>query len=146
MKRAIFLTFVLVAGLSAGCKRNEPGDPAPAVPSEPAKSSEPSADKSAPSPKNEPAAEEASGARLPATIDEAVAFVLPQMSEEDKKTMRDTPKKDLIKYHHGFGTAIRNKLGLWSGNAELMKAAKANHPDDASMVIIEALWEKLQEE
>ena len=143
MNQIIFIVFVSVTFLASGCKRKEPGEPAPAVPSEP---SEPALEKSLPSPENEPAAEETSGSALPATIDEAVEFILSEMSKEDKKTMGETPKDDLIKYHHGFGTAIRNKLGLWSGNVELMKATKANHPDDASMVIIEALWEKLQED
>lgn len=37
-------------------------------------------------------------------------------------------------------------LGLWKGNDELMQAIRerdqANHPDDALMLIVEAVWER----
>lgn len=45
---------------------------------------------------------------------------------------------------------IRNAFGLWGGNVALMQSgAQARgypfiHPDDASVVIIEAVWERLQ--
>ena len=42
-----------------------------------------------------------------------------------------------------------NNLGLWQGNDELMQAIRALeqaiHPDDVSMVIIAAAWERLRE-
>jgi hypothetical protein len=80
----------------------------------------------------------------PKTVKEAVAKILSTMKEADKETVRRTPKQDLIKHHHGWGTGIRNEFGLWRGNVELLKDTKTNHPDDASMVIIEAVWEELQ--
>jgi hypothetical protein len=80
----------------------------------------------------------------PKTVKEAVAQLLSEMSDKDKETIRNTKKEDLIKFHHGWGTGIRNDLGLWQGNKDLIKDTKANHPDDASMVIIEAVWKELQ--
>jgi len=80
----------------------------------------------------------------PKTVKEAVAQILSKMSAKDKEIVRNTKKKDLIKFHHGWGTGIRNDMGLWQGNRDLLKDTKAIHPDDASMVIIEAVWKELQ--
>ena len=88
--------------------------------------------------------DEKQGKSWPKTVKEAVTRVLSEMSEKDKEAVRNTKKEDFNKFHHGWGTGIRNDMGLWQGNAELLKDAKANHPDDASMVIIEAVWTELQ--
>ena len=73
---------------------------------------------------------------------------LSKIPEEDKETIRKTKKDDLIMFHHGWGTGIRNHYGLWRGNHALVKDAcgEGCHPDDASMVIIEAVWKALQKE
>ena len=66
------------------------------------------------------------------------------MKDSDKKQVRETKREDLILFHHGWGTGIRNEFGLWRGNTNLMADCHAKHPDDASMVIIKAVWERLQ--
>jgi hypothetical protein len=66
------------------------------------------------------------------------------MEKSDKARLRDTKKEDLILFHHGWGTGIRNGFGLWGDNTNLMTDCRAQHPDDASMVIIEAVWQSLQ--
>ncbi len=42
---------------------------------------------------------------------------------------------------------IRNAYGLWAGNKALLESCgSANiHPDECSMTIIEAVWDRLQE-
>ena len=82
----------------------------------------------------------------PTTVDATVDDIILNMSKKDKKMIRNTKKDDLIKYHHGWGTGIRNYYGLWRGNDKLRKDAcgKECHPDSASMIIIERAWEKLQ--
>ena len=80
----------------------------------------------------------------PKTVDEAVTRLLADMKDADKARVRDTKKEDLIIFHHGWGTGIRNEFGLWRGNTNLMADCHAQHPDDASMAIIEAVWQKLQ--
>ena len=80
----------------------------------------------------------------PLTVNAAVTKILAGMSEANKASVRAKRKHDLIEYHHGWGTGIRNELGLWSGNNSLMTDCHADHPDGASMVIIEAVWERLQ--
>ena len=82
----------------------------------------------------------------PRSVDEAATRILGTMSEADKQRVRATKKDDLIQFHHGWGTGIRNDFGLWGGNKELMADCHAANPDDASMVIIEAVWQRLQKQ
>lgn len=85
----------------------------------------------------------------PKTLGAAVTRIVSGLSEEDKKTVRETPENDVIMFHHGWGTGIRNSFGLWGGNEELLKSAcggKLCHPDDASMIIIQGVWEALRTE
>ena len=86
--------------------------------------------------------------KWPITVKATVADLLSALSAENKETVRKTKKDDLIMFHHGWGTGIRNHYGLWRGNSALIEDAcgKRCHPDDASMVIIEAVWKALQNE
>ncbi len=83
----------------------------------------------------------------PKTLDATVEDILAGMSAEDKKIIRSLEKEQLIQYHHGWGTDIRNEYGLWRGNEALMVSACGRPclPDTASMYIIEAVWAALQE-
>jgi hypothetical protein len=80
--------------------------------------------------------------RWPTTVAAAVERLLAILSEETKATVREMPEEELIFCHHGLGMGIRNEFGLWKGNEKLIKSAcpEGGHPDDASMVIIQALW------
>ncbi len=82
----------------------------------------------------------------PVTVENTVKNILLAMSDEDKQLVKKTSKEDLVKFHHGWGTGIRNHYGLWRGNKKLIESAcgKPCHPDDASMLIIEAVWKELQ--
>jgi hypothetical protein len=84
----------------------------------------------------------------PTSVQAAVADILVSLSDEDKATLRNTKEDDLIMFHHGWGTGIRNHYGLWRGNGKLIESVcgKGCHPDDASMVIIETVWSALQHE
>lgn len=81
----------------------------------------------------------------PNNINQAVVEILKGMSDEDKEKIKATPRNKLIRFHHGWGTGIRNSFGLWKGNNELIISSCGYpcHPDDASMKIIEAVWLKL---
>ena len=76
------------------------------------------------------------------TVTEVVADIIEKMSEADKATVVKTPEEDLIQFHQGLGTAIRNDYNLWRNQA-LVKVTGKEHPDDASMVIIKAVWQAL---
>lgn len=84
--------------------------------------------------------------RWPASVKAAVADILGKMNEQDKARVRQAKRADLGRFQHGWGTAIRNHYGLWRGNQALTLSAcgKPCHPDEASMVIIEAVWKALQ--
>ena len=70
--------------------------------------------------------------------------ILKQMSEADKATVIDTAEDDLIQFHNSWGRSIRNGYNLWHDKA-LVKELGTEHPDDASMVIIKAVWKALRE-
>lgn len=82
----------------------------------------------------------------PTTVQDVVNDLLRLMSEKDKEIVRTTKREDLIQFHLGWGMAIRNHYGLWRGNDALVRDAcgKPCHPDDASMIIIEAVWRELR--
>ncbi len=81
----------------------------------------------------------------PKTVEEAADVVLNNMTNDEKKHLKDAKRESLIHFHFSLGTTIRNKLGLWSGNEVLLKSSGCEHPDDCSMKIIERVWEKIQE-
>lgn len=82
----------------------------------------------------------------PRTIEMAVEKILSVMTAEQRELLRETKCADLIQFHHNLGLWIRNQFGLWRGNQELMEACGLPHPDDCSMVIIEACWQCLRSE
>jgi hypothetical protein len=61
-------------------------------------------------------------------------------------------ERELIRFHHGWGQAIRNNLGMWRGNHALVKSCSELRggdpvfPDSASMNLIEAVWRRLKKE
>jgi hypothetical protein len=85
----------------------------------------------------------------PATIDEAVGVVIAALSDDERASIAALAQAELIGLHFGLGAWIRNNLGLWKGNDALTQAIRERdpeiHPDDASMVIVEAVWERLRE-
>ncbi|WP_277036349.1 DUF6794 domain-containing protein [Caballeronia mineralivorans] len=86
--------------------------------------------------------------KWPETVEATVRMIISSLPDKDRLNVKNTKKEDLIRFHHGWGTGIRNYYGLWRGNKKLILSAcgKPCHPDDASMVIIEAVWEELQNE
>jgi hypothetical protein len=74
------------------------------------------------------------------------------LDEESKQRVRSTRREDLILLHHGWGTGIRNEFGMWGGNTALVDSCIARqpgaerHPDSASMIIIEGVWQVLRNE
>ena len=79
------------------------------------------------------------------TLESVVSDMLNRMSNESIQVLRETEKKDLIGYLHTVGRFIRNEYKMWH-NTELIKDCDADHPDDASMIIIETIWEHVNHE
>jgi hypothetical protein len=83
----------------------------------------------------------------PTTVDEAARRIVGALDSESKARVRTTKKDQLIQYHADWGMGIRNSLGLWRGNEKLLESCgqgRKIHPDECSMVIIEAVWTLLQ--
>jgi hypothetical protein len=83
----------------------------------------------------------------PTTVDQAARRIAAALDDVSRERVRTTRKDQLIQYHSDWGMGIRNSLGLWRGNAKLLESCgggKRVHPDDCSMVIIEAVWMLLQ--
>jgi len=98
-----------------------------------------------PAPEPKPAeTKQASVPPLPRTVQEAVDSILARMPPEDQSRLRATPRKELINTLHSWGRGIRNEFGLWGQNEPLLKDCKTDSPEGASMVIMEATWDRLQ--
>lgn len=85
---------------------------------------------------------------LPTTVQEAVQWMYEQLDAQSRESLKAMPQRDLILLHHGYGTGIRNELGLWSPDSSLMQQPElaGQFPDNASMILIERLWQHLQDE
>jgi hypothetical protein len=96
---------------------------------------------------------------LPRTVQEAVEYLLQMLSPAEKEVIAEKPEAELIDLHCGLGTRIRNEFGLWQGNealrldcqrvklkdmANIPDSPAALHPDDAALMIIQALWVRLR--
>lgn len=82
----------------------------------------------------------------PATLEEGVDEVLAALPDDAREELRTSTPDDLALYHLSLGLWIRNALGLWNGNYELICAACGGlgcHPDEASSGILRAVRERL---
>ena len=84
--------------------------------------------------------------KFPTTIDAAVRALLGLVSAEDPAKITQMSEGNLIDLHFGLGQWIRNNFGLWEGNPDLMQATGERDPDDASGLILKALWQQLQDD
>jgi len=75
--------------------------------------------------------------------------VIATLSDDERASIAALAQWELVGLHMGLGTWIPNNLGLWKGNNAPIQAIRerdhAMHPDDASMVIVEAVWDRLRE-
>jgi hypothetical protein len=83
---------------------------------------------------------------MPKTFQEAVDHMISALGREEKQLIKNADETELVQFHFGSGTGIREAFQLWHGNKDLLKSCGSEemHPDDAAMVIIEALWRRLQ--
>ncbi|MES2183973.1 MAG: DUF6794 domain-containing protein [Pseudomonadota bacterium] len=77
---------------------------------------------------------------LPHSVDEAVQVLLTLMPETEQAKVAQVREEDLDRLHLGMGIWIRNNLGLWSGNDELMADTGAYDADGAAAVITRTFW------
>jgi hypothetical protein len=82
----------------------------------------------------------------PETIDEAVGVVIATLSDEEKATIGAMAESELIGLHMSLSAWIRKNFGLWSCNRPLLESTGEPNADDASMVIVVAVWRRLRED
>jgi hypothetical protein len=86
---------------------------------------------------------------FPKTVDEALEKLLPVLTLKEKTIIVNMPEKDLFHLKTSLGFFIQSEYRLW-GNDPLINACQKfasenNLPyDEPLMVIIWALWKKLQ--
>jgi hypothetical protein len=87
--------------------------------------------------------------KFPRTVNQAVSILLAELSTRNKTKIANMSEDDLIQLNFSLGLYIRNEFRVW-GNDPLIQSCssvsgiKEIHPNFASLVIIKALWEKLQ--
>jgi len=81
----------------------------------------------------------------PETLDKAVSRLIGILSAEEKRNVKILQEEDLIDLHFGLGASIRNAFRLHDLKSPLLKSCGELHPDDVSVVVIKALWTKLND-
>jgi hypothetical protein len=96
--------------------------------------------------------------KAPRTVVEAFDRIAVKLSHEDRTNIAEVPADSLYILHYDLGKFIRNEVGLWSDNIPLLLDCQRLkegqtpdtptpiHPDDASTVIVEALWRRLRDQ
>ena len=88
----------------------------------------------------------ATDARYPSSLTEAVDWLMELLSEDQLQQVEELGDTELECLHFSLGAYIRNTFGLWGENPALLKDCGREHPDDAYVVILQSLIERLREE
>lgn len=95
---------------------------------------------------------------LPITVEDIARDTLSHTSDDDKAFLLNIERDDMIQFHHGVGTDIRNNYNLWidhplteqyrrdyeADNKEYIINGvdhHPQHPDAVSMDILYAIWD-----
>ena len=81
----------------------------------------------------------------PKTVDEAVELLISILEYRHKMLLSILKEDELIDLHFGLGLSIRNAFGLHDADSKLLSDCGSDNPDDASAVIIKALWTRLKQ-
>ena len=84
---------------------------------------------------------------IPLDLDDCFVQLERLLKAEDVAAMRAGSEADMIMYHHGLGTWLRNNWGLWRGSrlSEWFNAHGIQHPDDMSGIILTSFWRHLHD-
>lgn len=82
---------------------------------------------------------------FPTTVEESIRLLASLVPEDEQVKIAALPETGLVELHFGLGKWVRNNLGLWDADSDLLKATGQSNADDASGVIIHAFWQKLQD-
>ena len=84
----------------------------------------------------------------PKSIESAVEILMESLSKDQLDQIKQLEEDELWGVHMNLGQGIRNSMGLWDDNKELLKSCGSDdmHPDDASSAIVKFVWLKLMHE
>jgi hypothetical protein len=86
------------------------------------------------------------GVYIPENLDDCFIQLDKLLSNDDKQYISELEdREEMIEFHHGLGTWIRNNWGLWGGS-RLQKyfiEKGITHPDDMSGLILESYYDWL---
>jgi hypothetical protein len=84
---------------------------------------------------------------IPANIQQCFEQIDLMLGEEQIELIKAGTKDDMISYHHGLGTGIRNSFGLWRGPliGTWFRERGVDHPDNMSGIILDAYWRYLND-
>ena len=86
----------------------------------------------------------------PKTVDEAVERMISDLDLESKVKIANMDLNNLANVHFELDVYFKNAFGVWHGNKELLVDCRAKSgelirdEDEATFVILKALWEKLR--
>jgi hypothetical protein len=88
---------------------------------------------------------EAKEVYIPKDLDECFVELKKLLPEKTVDEMKNGAEKDMINYHHGLGTWLRNNWGLWKGSrlSKWFNDKGVQHPDDMSGIIFDSFWRHL---
>ena len=85
---------------------------------------------------------------LPRNVTRATDRIIKDMYPELKVKLIETKREDLVQFQTDWGAGIRRSLCLVAGgNDQLIRSAckgELCHPEEASMIIMESVWDRLQ--
>ena len=84
------------------------------------------------------------GNDFPTTVDAAVRLLMSMVEKSEQIRIAAMDSEDIYTLHFGLGVWIRNHMGFYAGNDQLLKATGETEPDDASMVIMRAFRDRLR--
>lgn len=87
------------------------------------------------------------GVYMPKNLEECFLELEKMLPKETIDEMKNGTEQEMIRYHHGLGTWIRNEWGLWR-DSELSKYFNKMgifHPDDMSGIILKTFWCRLND-
>ena len=71
---------------------------------------------------------------FPKSAEDALELAMSALSDQDKERLLQVPEAELGRYHFSLGATIRNRLGLWRGDAEeLLSAIARSDPTHPSV-------------
>ena len=82
---------------------------------------------------------------IPKDLDDCFVELRKILPEKTVEEMKTGTEKDMIQYHHGLGTWLRNNWGLWEGSrlSKWFNEKGIRHPDDMSGIIFDSFWRHL---